>query len=841
LLVALSIMLYGLVGTAVHLPLLLFWSLQLGTLSEQLARLGFTYVGEVSKGERYLALTKLPCEAAHAADAPAPTPPTGVAVMLDGVAVEQDGLPILKEIRLTIAPGSHVAIVGPSGAGKSTLVGLLLGRSRPACGSLSVDGVPLTESALATLRAQTAWVDPAVQIWNRSFLSNITYGSGLAAPRTAVDLIAAGLIEQLPHGMQSNLGERGRLVSGGQGQRVRYGRAVQHQGARLVILDEPFRGLDREQRRTLLAHARACWTGATLLYVTHDIAHTTDFDRVLVLADGQLVEDGAPADLMGRAGSCYTTLLADDQAVDTRIWAGRDIPWRRVMLSEGQLEATAPAPSLCPDSPAPSPTVPAPTIQAGSELLWEEARLPELLAWLVRHAFGKQDLLDRADSHHNAASLPIDQQIASLTGRYGLEVEPFALRADALAMSLDHAGPALLRLADGRWIALSVGGRRWLHVIAANGTWRRISFARLQSIMHAAHKPPNREAVAHMLLPLALDERQEEIAARALFEGDRRTAKLAEGWSLRLGAEAPLWAQLRRAKIPQALLLAAVAEALLSLLFVLGIGGAGLLAAHGLVIWPWMGALALCVISSIPIDLWKRHYQLAVSMRLRTLLKRRLHAGVIRLMPGDIQQYGIGQFLSWLMEAERLESVASAGPLLLTTSVALLICVALLSGGVVGGLLAPLLLSWLGATALLSWRAYHAYRAQRSCHIETSRDTLERLDGHLTRLAQENPAHWHNEEDAALAGYLALSQRDDHYRSALATLVPYGWLLLALAALAPTLIANTGDTLRLGISLFGISWAFQLLRSLAPTIIDLLRVVGAWQLLSPIEQAARRC
>ncbi len=83
---------------------------------------------------------------------------------------------------------------------------------------------------------------------------------------------------------------------------MRLGRALLRPGARLVILDEPFRGLDREQRRELLARARRLWRGATLLCVTHDVGETLGFERVLVVEDGRIVEDGPPERLAARAG-----------------------------------------------------------------------------------------------------------------------------------------------------------------------------------------------------------------------------------------------------------------------------------------------------------------------------------------------------------------------------------------------------------------------------------------------------------------------------------------------------------------------------------------------------------
>jgi ABC-type multidrug transport system fused ATPase/permease subunit len=267
--------------------------------------------------------------------------PRGVAIEMRGVRVEAAGTAILHGVDLAIEPGSHVAVVGPSGAGKSTLVGLLLGWHRPARGEVRVDGAHLDAAALRALRARTAWVDPAVQLWNRSAAENLAYGAApgpLARLGAAVD--AAGLrdvVRRLPQGLQTPLGEGGALVSGGEGQRVRFARAWLRGDARLVVLDEPFRGLDRERRRALLAEARRAWRGATLLCVTHDVAETAGFDRVLVVADGAIAEDGAPAELASRAGSRYAALLAAEAEVRARFV--RSPGWRRLRLTaEGALE-----------------------------------------------------------------------------------------------------------------------------------------------------------------------------------------------------------------------------------------------------------------------------------------------------------------------------------------------------------------------------------------------------------------------------------------------------------------------------------------------------------------------
>jgi ATP-binding cassette subfamily B protein len=197
-----------------------------------------------------------------------------------------------------------------------------------------IDGAALDGAGLARLRAATAWVDPAVRLWNLPLVENLRYGAGGAPPPLARVLAAAdlgGVIEGLPAGLATRLGEGGGLVSGGEGQRVRLGRALARDGARLVILDEPFRGLDRGQQRRLLAAALAWWPEATLLCATHDAGAVRGFDRVVVLEAGTAVEAGPPEELAARPGSRYAALLAAGGAA----WRGGN--WRRWRLAGGRL------------------------------------------------------------------------------------------------------------------------------------------------------------------------------------------------------------------------------------------------------------------------------------------------------------------------------------------------------------------------------------------------------------------------------------------------------------------------------------------------------------------------
>jgi ATP-binding cassette subfamily B protein len=230
-----------------------------------------------------------------------------------------------------------VAIVGTSGAGKSSLIGLLLGFHRSTSGRVSIDGDPLDE-VLPALRERTAWLDPAVHLWNRSLYENLRYGqphpdAGVQSVSEIAELTP--LLAALPDGLQSSLGEAGTRLSGGEQQRVRFARALARGDADLVLLDEPFRGLDRAARSRLLARARQHWARATLLCVTHDLSETRDFERVLVLDGGRIVEDGAPAHLAAQPESRYATLLRAELELLQSLRC--DPGWRRLWLQDARL------------------------------------------------------------------------------------------------------------------------------------------------------------------------------------------------------------------------------------------------------------------------------------------------------------------------------------------------------------------------------------------------------------------------------------------------------------------------------------------------------------------------
>jgi ABC-type bacteriocin/lantibiotic exporter with double-glycine peptidase domain len=308
--------------------LLVYWALNLPALGQEVALIAWQYPAYRNVTLRLLeplgALDQRASISGGKLQLGAP-----VAIAFHDVSVVAAGHQILRDINLDIPAGSHVAIVGASGAGKSSLVWLLLGWHRAASGVVLVDEVPLDDSSLDQLRSRIAWVDPAVQLWNRPLAENLRYGS--PDPARVDDVIDAAelhrVIQALPDGLETPLGECGGLVSGGEGQRVRLARALLRSDVRLVILDEPFRGLDSEQRHLLLTRARELWRDATLIFISHDIREAMSFERVLVMEHGTIVEDGH--------GPRLQAMLDAERAIREGFWEGAE--WRHLRLDNGHL------------------------------------------------------------------------------------------------------------------------------------------------------------------------------------------------------------------------------------------------------------------------------------------------------------------------------------------------------------------------------------------------------------------------------------------------------------------------------------------------------------------------
>ena len=241
----------------------------------------------------------------------APSSAISQPVEFDNVTVQYvgDAPAALKNFSLKIDAGETIAFVGPSGSGKSTLVNLLPKFVLPSQGRIVLNGLDIADWSLSALRSQFAMVSQDVVMLNDTVAANIALGQPIDRQRVMQSLQAANLtehIERLPHGIDTVLGHNATQLSGGQRQRLAIARAL-YKNAPILILDEATSALDNESERLVQEALQNLMKGRTTLIIAHRLSTIEHADRVVVMAHGEILEQGRHAELL-LAGGAYARL-----------------------------------------------------------------------------------------------------------------------------------------------------------------------------------------------------------------------------------------------------------------------------------------------------------------------------------------------------------------------------------------------------------------------------------------------------------------------------------------------------------------------------------------------------
>jgi ATP-binding cassette subfamily B protein len=233
------------------------------------------------------------------------------AITIESIDFEYENTKVFSNFSLAIPAGQKVGFVGRSGSGKTTFVSLLLRHFDVQKGEIKVDGQNITNVTLESLRRAIAFVPQDTSLFHRTIRENIRYSSPSATDedivKAATQAEAHGFIMQLPEGYNTLVGERGVKLSGGQRQRIAIARAFL-KNAPILVLDEATSSLDSESEHAIQLSLEELMKGRTVIAIAHRLSTLKKMDRIIIIKNGKIIEDGAPDTLLQRHDGIFKTM-----------------------------------------------------------------------------------------------------------------------------------------------------------------------------------------------------------------------------------------------------------------------------------------------------------------------------------------------------------------------------------------------------------------------------------------------------------------------------------------------------------------------------------------------------
>jgi ATP-binding cassette subfamily B protein len=425
-----------------------------------------------------------------------------------------------------------------------------------------------------------------------------------------------------------------------------------------------------------------------------------------------------------------------------------------------------------------------------------------------------------------------------------LECEPVMALYGELDDFLARAAPALVRvdLEEGPRFLLLIGAKgRRVTLVGPDHRRHKASREELRAALVRELESKRAAGVESVLDDAGVRGRRRVRARDAILREQLGPWPIGGLWLLRLPAGSPFMSQVKAAKLRRTAVAGLVAHLIQQMLLISSWWVLGRAVLQGRLDQDLAILWALLLISTTPFRV-AEHWALA---RLTTgagaLLKRRLLEGALRLEPEEIRTQGVGQFLGRVIDSEAVESlVLTGGHVGLIAGVELFLAVPILVAGAAGWMHALVLVAWTGLAARLWWSYLAARRRWTQSRLGITHELVEKMVGHRTRLAQERPEDWHEDEDQAVEGYYGLSRDLDRTAVRLKSLVPRGWLLIGVACLVPSFLGGQVATGPLAVAIGGVLFAYKAFWKLVRGLADLGEALIAWGNVSPLYHAAAR-
>jgi ATP-binding cassette subfamily B protein len=482
-------------------------------------------------------------------------------------------------------------------------------------------------------------------------------------------------------------------------------------------------------------------------------------------------------------------------------------------------------------------------------IAWPASRLGELMENLARRSklVSHPVELPQPSSSALGSEEALTRWIEVAAGNIGLETEPVDTFYGDVEKLLRGGGPLILRLPGSidknqpSLIALVKGGRRRISILTPDLRKRRVKVDLIRSLLCFPYEESIVGDLDQLLMEAQVPSERLKAARKAILREQLAALRIDGGWMLRLPPKENLWRQFYHAGVygPLAMVLGLY---LIQQLLAIGawiVIGRGVFQGH--YDWGWLMAWIILLFAAIPVSVIVGDAQSELSMRVGVIFKQRLLLGTLNLEPEEIRHQGRGQFLGRVMESEAVEMLALNGGFIALLSVLELILAAIiLANGAGGAFHAALLGIWMIVIAIIMFRYYRLAREWAVAYREMTNDLVEKMVGHRTRLAQEDPNRWHEEEDQYLDRYLKLSGSLDGIGIQLNALVVRGWLLVGMLGIIFPFITNSATPQELAISLGGVLFAAQALSKLAGGFQSMVGLVIAWEQVGPLFSSAAR-